>query len=87
MYYQEKSGIPILLWSISEDMNYHWRPVQVTIGTTQEFQVIITGYTLFTMTTRLVFFFVLTLLYSYPVHMSNLYGLLAQIDMGLLLWA
>ena len=39
VYVQEKNGIPILLHSISENMNNHWRPVQVPITTTQEFQV------------------------------------------------
>ena len=39
MYVQYKTGLPVLLYSVSENMNYHWRPMQLPIATTEEFQV------------------------------------------------
>ncbi|XP_078483553.1 MAM and LDL-receptor class A domain-containing protein 1 isoform X3 [Ciona intestinalis] len=40
VFYKEENGLPMLLWSISEDMNNHWRPMQVTITATTPYQII-----------------------------------------------
>ncbi|XP_076802493.1 MAM and LDL-receptor class A domain-containing protein 1-like [Clavelina lepadiformis] len=40
VFYQEENGYPMLLYSVSENMNNHWRPMQVSISTTSQFQII-----------------------------------------------
>nr|XP_039270832.1 MAM and LDL-receptor class A domain-containing protein 1-like [Styela clava] len=43
VYHREKGGGLNFLWSVNEDMNDHWRPMQLTISAVSSFQIVFEG--------------------------------------------
>lgn len=39
VYHREEGGGLNFLWTVDEDMNDHWRPMQITISSVSKFQV------------------------------------------------